>query len=184
MSTFRVERFHAGLNADFDRVHSTANGAGWCRCVAWWVPTWEGWGERSAVENAALRAELCERGEYDGLLAYDGAEPVGWCQLGPRDRLEKLVRQLGVDASPETWAVTCFLVAPGARGNGVARALLEEAIETSRTDGGARLEGYPRFSVDGPDDLWTGPEALYRGAGFAPVGEVPPRRIYALELAR
>lgn len=184
MSTFRVERFRAGLSADFDRVHSDANGAGWCRCVAWWVPTWDGWGERSAAENAALRAKLCERGEYDGLLAYDGAEPVGWCQLGPRDRLEKLVRRLGVEPSPETWAVTCFLVAPRARGRGVARALLEAAIETARAEGGAQLEGYPRLAADEPGDLWTGPEALYRSTGFASVGDAPPRRIYSLPLAR
>jgi GNAT superfamily N-acetyltransferase len=182
VSAFRVERFRAGLAADFDRVHSDTNDAGWCRCVAWWVPTWDGWGERSAGENAALRAELCDRGEYDGLLAYDGDEPVGWCQVGRRDRLNKLVRQLGLEPSAATWAVSCFLVAPYARGRGVARALLGASVETARAEGGARLEGYPRIAVGEPGDLWTGPESLFLRAGFTPIGDVPPRRVYALRL--
>jgi len=93
----RVERFGPALLDDFHRLHSDANGAGWCRCVAWWVPSWDGWGERPAAENAALREELCNAGEYDGLLAFAGDEPVGWCQLGRRDRLEKLVLQLELD---------------------------------------------------------------------------------------
>ena len=184
MTAFRVERFRPGLEADFDSIHSETNGAGWCRCVAWWVPTRDGWGERSAAENAALRAELLDQGEYDGLLAYDGEDPVGWCQLGPRDRLEKLVGQVRLEPSPAVWAVSCFLVAPRARCRGVARALLEAATETARAEGGTRLEGYPRVDADEPGDLWTGPEALYLRAGFAPVGDAPPRRVYALGLER
>jgi hypothetical protein len=96
----RIERFRPELRHAFDRLHSDENDAGWSRCVAWWVPTSDGWGERTAADNAALREALCERGEYDGLLAIENAEPVGWCQLGSRDRLEKLIRQfeLGPDA--------------------------------------------------------------------------------------
>ena len=183
MSRARVERFRPELRGDFDRLHSDANGAGWCRCVAWWVPSWDGWGERTAAENAALRDELCNAGEYDGLLAFAGDEPVGWCQLGRRDRLEKLVHQLELDPSPETWAVTCFLVAPHARGRGVARALLDAAIDTARAGGAVRLEGYPRRGITDTDDAWTGPERLFETHGFAAVREAGPRSVYARRLA-
>jgi GNAT superfamily N-acetyltransferase len=178
----RVERFGPALCGDFCGLHSDANEAGWCRCVAWWVPTWDGWGDRSAAENAALRDALGDRGEYDGLLAYDGDEPVGWCQVGQRDRLEKLVRQLDLEPSPNTWAVSCFLIAPHARGRGIARALLAAAVETARSEGATHLEGYPRREGSDPDELWTGPEGLFLDAGFAVARDSLPRALVALEL--
>ena len=82
--------FDASRREDFFAVHSEINDCGWCSCVAWWVPTWDGWGNRTASENRELRESLCERGEYDGYLLYLDGAPVGWCQVGPRDRLEKL----------------------------------------------------------------------------------------------
>jgi GNAT superfamily N-acetyltransferase len=181
--TFRVERFGPTTLEDFHRLHSDVNGAGWCRCVAWWVPTWDGWGERTAQENAALRDELCDTREYDGLLAYDGSDPVGWCQLGPRDRLEKLVRQFELERDPRTWAVSCFLVAPSHRDRGVASTLLDAAIEGARAEGAVRLEGYPRTAADDAGELWTGPEHLFVRAGFRRVHDAPPRRVYRLGLA-
>jgi GNAT superfamily N-acetyltransferase len=180
--TFRVERFRPELSDDFDLLHSDANGAGWCRCVAWWVETWEGWGERTAAENAALRGDLCRRGEYDGLLAYDGAVPVGWCQVGRRDRLGKLVRQLDLEPDPSTWAVTCFLVVPSHRGRGVARALLDGAVALAHESGARRIEGYPRNDGGEPDEQWTGPAQLYTAAGFTLRATRSPRAVVALDL--
>lgn len=174
MSGLRVVRFEERLLDDFRRLHSDANGAGWCRCVAWWVPTWEGWGERSAVENAALREHLCEAGEYDGYLAYDRNDPVGWCQAGPRDRLEKLVRQLGLQPSVTTWAITCFLVAPSHRRRGVARTLLRHALADLRERGVTRVEAYPRAAPAADEgELWTGPADLYLREGFVHAGDSP-----------
>lgn len=180
---YRVERFGPTTREDFRRLHSDANGAGWCHCVAWWVPTWDGWPERTAHENAALREQLCDAGEYDGLLAYDGREPVGWCQLGRRDRLSKLVRQLELEPDPGTWAVSCFLVAPTHRRRGVATALLAAAVEAARAEGGDRLEAYPRKGETDPEGLWTGPEALFRAAGFRVVRDGEPRSVLARELS-
>jgi hypothetical protein len=77
-----VRRFEAALRDDFYRLHSGANDAGLCFCVAWWVPTWYGWGERSAAENRQLRESLCARGEHDGYLLYVDDMPAGWCQPG------------------------------------------------------------------------------------------------------
>lgn len=179
---YRVEPFGAATQDDFRRLHSDANGAGWCRCVAWWVPTWDGWGERTAQENATLRDELCESGEYDGLLAYDRRDPVGWCQLGPRDRLEKLVRQFELEPDPATWAVSCFLVAPSHRGRGVASALLDAAIERARAEGAAHLEGYARPGVTAADDAWTGPRRVFDTRGFRAVRNVAGRTIWTLAL--
>lgn len=161
-----VHRLDAARRADFWRIHRE-NDAGWCACVAWWVPTWDGWGERTAEENRALRASLFESGEHDGYIAYDGGEPAAWCQVGVRDRLPKLRAQYRLDPDPETWAVTCFVVPPAARGRGVARALLDGAIADLRARGVRRLEAFPRRGDHLPaDDAWTGPERLFLSAGF------------------
>jgi GNAT superfamily N-acetyltransferase len=180
---YRVEPFGPEVRDDFRRLHSDANGAGWCRCVAWWVPTWDGWGDRTAAENATLRERLCDEGEYDGLLAYDDHRPVGWCQLGPRDRLTKLVRQFQLEPDPGTWAVSCFLVAPSHRGRGVAAALLDAAAATARAEGAARVEGYPRRDLTTSDDAWTGPQRLFAARGFRAIGEVGGRTVCTLRLA-
>jgi GNAT superfamily N-acetyltransferase len=182
--TITVAPFTPGRGADFDALHSDANGAGWCRCVAWWVPTWDDWGDRTADENAALRYRLCAGGEYDGLLAYDGATPVGWCQVGRRDRLGKLVAQLELEPDPAVWAVTCFLVAPSHRRRGVAQTLLVEAIAAARDAGAERLEGYPREEAGDVGDMWTGPRELFERAGFEEVRAGAPRSVLSLDLRR
>ena len=112
---------------DFFKLHSVEQGCGWCYCVAWWTPTWQGWGERTAEENYKMRLELFERGHYDGYLAYAEGEPVAWCQVGRRERLKKLLDQFGLEEAsdgPEIWSITCFLVAPQWRRQKVATTML------------------------------------------------------------
>lgn len=183
MSAIRIEAHRPELEAAFLRLHDEAHGAGWCRCVAWWVPTWDGWGDRTAEQNLALRCSLHARGEHDGLLAFVGDEPVGWVQAGPRDRLLKLVAQLRLEPDPGAWAATCFLVSPAHRRQGVAATLLRGAVDAARAAGATRVEGYPRV---GPsleaDDAWTGTEALFERECFVRVRAGDPRSVYALEL--
>lgn len=160
-------RLTAADEPAFLALHDEAQGAGWCRCVAWQVPSWEGWGERTAEQNLALRRELWQRGERDlWLLRVDGV-PVASCQAGPRDRLPKLVAAFGLDPSPETWAITCFFVAPAHRRLGRARELLEGVLADLRAEGVRRVEAFPKPGAQLEDgEAWTGPEALYRQAGF------------------
>ncbi len=178
-----VLRLDPGHEADFLALHSEANDAGWCRCVAWHVPTWEGWGERSAEENLAMRRELWARGDHDAyLLRLDGS-PVASLQAGVRSRLPKLESQLGLAPDSEVWALTCFFVAPAHRRLGHAGFLLGEVLSDLRERGVRHVEAYPRCDA-GLDagDLWTGPEEIYRAAGFDCVAEEASRRVFSLEL--
>jgi len=178
----RITRLDQDHLPDFFRVHSAENEAGWCCCVAWWVPTWEGWGERTQVENRLLREALFQRGEYDGYLGYLDGEPVGWCQVGPRDRLEKLRRQLELAPDPETWAITCFLIVPAYRRAGVASSLMRPVLEDMKQSGVRRVEAYPKRGEQlDSGDLWNGPEGMFLQAGFRVAKDDPRRPVLVLE---
>ncbi len=178
-----IHRFDPARRADFFRLHSAAHEAGWCFCAAWWVETWEGFGERRAEQNRAVREALLDRGEYDGYLLYVDGDPAGWCQAGPRDRLIKLARQFDLAPDPAVWAITCFLIAPARRGRGLAAALLDGVLADLRGRGVRRVEAFPKRGEGlAADDLWTGPESLFRRAGFAVARDDPARPVLALDL--
>jgi GNAT superfamily N-acetyltransferase len=139
--------------------------------------------ERTADENLALRCALHGSGAHDGLLALRGEAAVGWAQLGPRDRLPKLVAQLELEPDPGAWAVSCMLIAPAHRRSGIARALLAAAIVHAREAGATRLEGYPRTTaIEEDGDAWTGTPRLYAAAGFSLVRDGRPRSVVAVAL--
>ncbi len=164
---YTVKRFDESNRHDFYHLHSEENEAGWCRCMAWWVPTWSGWSARSAEENRETRDRLCDMGIFDGYLLYAAREPIGWCQVGQRDRLEKLVTQFGLEPDPEVWAITCFQIAPRYRRRGLASFLLAEILHDLPGRGVTRVEAYARRGVTDPEELWTGPEKIYLASGFS-----------------
>jgi GNAT superfamily N-acetyltransferase len=134
--------------------------------------------------NQALRQSLFERGQDDGYLLYTNGEPAGWAQVGPRDRLEKLVREYGCDPDPGAWAVTCFLLAPQLRRQGLARRLLGAILSDLPERGARSVEAYARRGVGlDAEDVWTGPEALFLEAGFLLIQDHPRRPRYRKELA-
>lgn len=178
-----VERVSAENAADFFKFQCPENGNGWCHCVAWWTPKWDGWGERTAEQNKALREELFARGEYDGYLLYLDGKVTGWCQAGPRDRLQKLVRQFELAPDADVWAITCFELAPQARGQGHARTMLDRVLGDLRLRGVKRVQAFPRKGKQlEPGEAWTGPESLYAGAGFRGIGASDKRLVVELEL--
>lgn len=181
----KVVQFAPELEADFWALHSAEHGCGWCYCSAWWISDWQGWADRSDKQNRAVREELLTRGEHDGYLLYRGDQPVGWCQVGPRDRLIKLCNQFGHSPDPDTWAITCFLIHPDFRRRGFARSLLQGILRDLPARGARRVEAYPRRSPDPhPGDIWNGPEALFLEMGFIEIKADPVRPVLQLELLR
>jgi len=179
----RVARFSVANQEDFFQLHETENGE--CFCAAWWVPTWDEWRTRTAEQNRQHRAELCQRGGFDGYLLYVDGHAVGWCQVGPRDRLSKLVAQFDLTPDPQVWAITCFQVLPTYRRQGLATLLLSEVLDGLRQLGVSKVQAFPRKGDDlSAEELWTGPEAMYRKLGFRELRLVASRLILELDLAR
>ncbi len=142
----------------------------WCWCTFFRVRGRD-WSNSTAAGN---RAELAARAGDEppaGLLAYEGGTVVGWVSVGPRETYDRLThsRVLGpVDDTP-VWSVVCFVVAKRARGQGVARALLDAAIDHARRHGATHLEAYPA-DTDGSRipaaNLYAGTLRMFEDAGF------------------
>lgn len=128
---------------------------------------------RGQANHDAFRA-LVNSGIRPGILAYDGAVPVGWCALAPRVDYPRLSRSkilAPVDDTP-VWSITCFFIAKGYRRKGLTVELLLAAVDMVRERGGGALEGYPvePKSEKTPDAYaYTGLASAFRKAGFVEV---------------
>lgn len=180
MSEVTVARFGPDHVGAFEALHGTA---GRCFCVAWWVETWEGWGQRTAEENRARRTGLIDAGTFDGYLAFADENAIGWCQALPRDRLLKVRRQFDLAADDATWAIGCFFIHPDRRRRGVARRLLGAVLDDLPDRGAKRVEAYPkRIPNADAGELWNGPETLFRAHGFVTLKDDPVRPVLGRDL--
>jgi uncharacterized protein YndB with AHSA1/START domain/GNAT superfamily N-acetyltransferase len=137
----------------------------------------------------ALRA-LVTKGEPTGILAYDGADPIGWCAVAPREatpRLERSKVLARLDDAP-VWSVTCFFVARGHRKRGVTVSLLRAAAVHAHRAGARILEGYPVKPRQGELPAafaWTGLASAFREAGLAEAARRSATRpIFRLTLSK
>jgi hypothetical protein len=160
--TLAVKRLTKESVADFFQVNCESNGLGWCNCVAWWC-SWKEFGGRTAEQNKAQRESLFNSGEYDGYLLYEDGKPIAWSQCGPARRLKKLCDTYKLIPEPTTWAITCFALVPSRRKCGLSQSFLNLIIEDLKSIGVKRLLGFP---VRCTEDPWTGPESIFKAAGF------------------
>ena len=83
-----------------------------------------------------------------------------------------------IDDKP-AWAITCFFVRRSARGRGVTRALLKDAVAFARAHGATLIEGYPVDTSSGrvtADAAYHGTLKLFTDAGFTEVTRRDSRR--------
>lgn len=164
-------------------------------CAGCWCMYWRlrgnAWKSAAGETNKAAFRELVETGRVQGVLAFADAEPVGWCNIGPREDFSRLQasRVLATGAPDGTWGVLCFFVPPQWRNRGVASALLAGAVALARKSNAKLLEGYPVNSgTKGTIPAafaWTGVPRLFENTRFrnaTPKGQSRP--IYRLDLGR
>lgn len=167
MSDLTITRLSAVTEDLFARVHDNEVGEGWCHCTAWWVDTWDGFPERSAVENQALRQNINAGEDHDGFILLAAGEPIGWCQVTNRSRLPMLKVRYGPAPDDEVFAITCWVLHPEHRGKGLAHLYLDLILTDLRLRGVTRVQAFPHCGDDlEAGQVWTGPESLYLGKGF------------------
>jgi GNAT superfamily N-acetyltransferase len=75
------------------------------------------------------------------------------------------------------WAIVCFAVRPGYRGQGLTRPLTKAAAEYARAHGARTVEGYPMLPRIGQRVSWAtlnvGTRNTFAAAGFREVSRRP-----------
>lgn len=137
---------------------------------------------RGGAANRRLLKALVESGAEPGLLAYRGDQPVGWVAVAPREEYGRVLRSpvhKPIDSETGVYAISCFYVARGERGRGVADALLEGALRFARTRGARLVEAYPNDVGDRRPpaaEMWRGSLDQFERAGFEVVARRRPGR--------
>ena len=145
-------------------------GAQACWCLSYRLPAAEFRALVGADQQGRLR-RYAEEGTPPGVVAYVDGEAAGWCSVSPRashHRLQSSRTIPTVDDVP-VWSVVCLVIRPQFRRQGLARHLLEGAVEYARSSGAPALEAYP-IDADGgrisSSLAYVGTTGLFEAAGF------------------
>ena len=146
----------------------------WCWCSFFRIRNVDFQSATEATNRKVLESAVkttAADGRAPGLVAYRDGEPIGWVSLGPRDDYDRLKHSkvlAPIDDKP-VWSIVCFVVSKSARKQGVARALLDAAMDYAREHGATLLEGYP-VETDGrrlpAADANKGTVGMFERAGF------------------
>jgi GNAT superfamily N-acetyltransferase len=120
----------------------------------------------------------------DGFLLYRDGSPVGWCQAAPRDRLPLVWRGRGLAPDATVWAISCMVLAPEAKGQGIAHRFLKLVLDELRRRDVRRVQAFACRYGPGEDTstFVEFPESLCRKAGMALEQDHPMRPVYGLAL--
>lgn len=155
---------------DFEELFGPHGAYGGCWCM-WWRSTRREFEERKGNGNRLAMKAIVESGEVPGVLAYVRGKPAGWCSVGPREHFGALERSRvlkRLDEAP-VWAIVCFFVARGFRGQGLAEALIGGALDHAKAGGGRIVEAYPtvpRGRQLAPVSSYMGVPAMFARLGF------------------
>lgn len=171
MTAFEVRTLDESTWRDFARLVDANNGV-WGGCWCLWYHAKEERAADTPARKRKAKERLVREGRAHAALVFDGADCVGWCQFGSPEELPRIHNQrayLATDPTLPDWRITCFFSGKGHRGNGVASAALEGAIEQIRRLGGGRIEGYPEDTEGrnaSPSFLFNGALSTFERLGF------------------
>ncbi|MBF4161409.1 GNAT family N-acetyltransferase [Nocardioides sp. CBS4Y-1] len=170
--TWRVEPVTPDRFEDFADVTNPNRRATHCWCVTHRLRAREI--DELGGREQAMRT-LCEREHPPGVVAYRDDVPVGWCHVGPRAEIPRLVHHTKIRPLDDVpvWSIVCVVVRGGHRKRGVTRPLLEGAVAYAASRGAPAVEAYP---VDPPGRMDTtmafvGTRSMFETVGFEVVGQ-------------
>ena len=121
----------------------------------------------------AMRA-LCEREHPPGVVTYLDGVAVGWCNIGPRSEIPRLVHSKLILPSDDlpVWSIVCLVVRGGHRRKGVVGHLIEGAVAYAAANGAPAVEAHPVDPAGRMDTTmaFVGTRSMFEKAGFSVVG--------------
>ena len=132
-----------------------------------------------AAQNRAGKQSRVHEGRAHAALVFDGRGIAqGWCQYGSPEELPgiKHRREYDKDAPPRPeWRITCLYVDKKHRGQGIARAALEGALDQIAEAGGGLVEAISEVTTGRQAQgrfLFSATVELFEQNGFARVRQV------------
>lgn len=129
--------------------------------------------------RTALRREVQQAEVPVGLLAYRDGDVVGWTRVVPRLTLPGILENRALarilDADPDAWWVSCFVVRREHRGSDIGAALLAAAVDWAAEHGASVLDGHPvdtkgLTGTPSPSAIFTGTLDTFQRTGFTEIG--------------
>ena len=162
-----------------------------CWCLSYRIPSKENVALAGPARGERVR-QLVREDPPPGVLAYDGAEVVGWAAIHPRtDTSFATNRKIPQLDDLDVWSLWCVRVRPGHRGTGIAHHLIEGAVDFARGRGAPAVEAYPVDNDGRKVDLtmaYVGTRAMFERAGFVKAADTEsvingfPRVLMRLDL--
>jgi GNAT superfamily N-acetyltransferase len=168
--TLEIQPLSLGLWPVLADLFSSGGDSKWCWCQFWRKPG-SNWTNTTTADNRADLEALVGLDPAPGLVAMRDGAAVGWVGLGPREAFPRLARSRTLPQLPgeDVWVVNCFVVARGARGSGIAEALLVAAVAYAEAHGARIVEGVP-VDTGGTRipsaSTYTGTRGMFERAGF------------------
>jgi ribosomal protein S18 acetylase RimI-like enzyme len=147
---------------------------GGCWCISYHLRP----GEQGTDYRAAKQARVRDGRAHAALVFDEHDVAQGWCQYGSPAELPNIKhrREYDKDAPPRAdWRITCFYVDTKHRGQGVARAALEGALDQIAAAGGGRVEAIPEVTTGRAAQgrfLFSATVELFEDYGFSRVRQV------------
>lgn len=162
---------------DHERGPAFADNPEWAKCYCHYyevAPALD-WPSFTGDMNRTAMAARIATGEMEGYLAYVDDAVVGWMNAQPYTKLRHACTRMRipppalVTPAHDAAAIVCFVVAPKARRQGVARALLAAGLANLAARGIATVDAFP-WNVDAgddkPTDFYHGSRSMFDAAGF------------------
>ena len=166
---------------DFEQLFGTKGAYGSCWCM-WWRLSRKEFEKGQGKQNKSAMHEIVRSGVVPGIILYTDGQPAAWCSVAPRESYPTLERSRLLKRRDDrpTWVIVCLFVDRKYRRRKLGLAVIKEAIQFVRENGGSRIEAYPTIPKSKnvpPVSSYMGFPELFRAAGFEEVAVVSPSRM-------
>lgn len=172
---FTVRPLDASSWDAFAELVERNNGVfGGCWCIGFHPER----GQQGISHRAAKEERVRTDRAHAALVLDDAGLAQGWCQYGSPEELPNIKHRRVYDkeAPPlPDWRITCFYVDTKHRGQGVARAALEGALDQIAQRGGGLVEAIPEVTAGRQAHgrfLFSATVELFEDYGFTRVRQV------------